>query len=95
VIFNFMTRGDILMLAEGLDLFRVEVPESLVGKTVIETSVREKTGCTVIAIDDGKKTTTLPDPNQPLERNTEMIMIGNAEAERQFLELYGNHAKRE
>jgi len=91
VLLNLLTRGDTLMVAEGLDLFRVTVPDSLIGKTIAEAAIREKTGCTVIALDDGTKTTTLPPDDQPLPRHAEIIVIGSTEAEAKFLERYGNH----
>jgi voltage-gated potassium channel len=39
---NLMKRSEVLMLAEGLDLFKVKVPPSLAGKTVAEAGIRER-----------------------------------------------------
>ena len=33
-IFNLLHRTDILLLAEGLDVFKVQVPTALAGKTL-------------------------------------------------------------
>ncbi|WP_199773833.1 potassium channel family protein [Stieleria maiorica] len=47
-IFNLLRRSDVLLIAEGLDLFKVRVPSSLAGKTLVEGAVRQRTGCSVI-----------------------------------------------
>ena len=93
-IFNLVTRGDLLMVAEGLDLFRVEVPDSLTGKTIAETSIREQTGCSVIGIEQNGATQTLPDPSTALPAGAEMLLIGSVDAENRFLELYGKRSAR-
>jgi len=41
---------DILMVAEGLDLIKVEVPKSLIRRTISESSIRKETSCTIIAV---------------------------------------------
>jgi Trk K+ transport system NAD-binding subunit len=85
---NLLQRNKILMVAEGLDLFEVRVPEQLADKTIAETSIREKTGCSVVAIrtEDGIK--AVPDPLATLPPDAEIVLIGTAEAENRFLELY-------
>lgn len=49
-IFNLLERSDILMVDEGLDVFKVKIPVSLVGKSLANSSIRRETGCTVIAL---------------------------------------------
>jgi Trk K+ transport system NAD-binding subunit len=85
---NLLQRNKILMVAEGLDLFEVHVPEQLADKTIAETSIRENTGCSVVAIrtEDGIK--AVPDPLATLPPDAEIVLIGTAESESRFLELY-------
>ena len=89
-IFNLLKRTDILLVAEGLDVFKVRVPEALAGKTLTESNVRQKTGCSVIAVDNGAGAEANPAPDTRLSPNAEIIVIGSAEAEERFLARYGN-----
>ncbi|TVR20462.1 MAG: potassium channel protein [Anaerolineaceae bacterium] len=90
-IINLMGRDNILMVAEGLDVFEVPIPDSLVGKTLAETDIRERTGCTVIALHingGSKQTLPMPDPHEPLPPNVRLILIGELQAEKCFLDMY-------
>lgn len=92
IIFNILRRGDILMVAEGLNVFRVKVPPSLAGRSLAETEIRSDTGASVIAINSRGKLQVNPDPVQPLEADAEIILIGTVEAEDRFLKTYGQKA---
>lgn len=87
-IFNLLQRVDTLMVAEGLDVFKVEIPSSLIGKTIAASSIRPKTGCTIIALKIDGKLHVNPDPLQPLPAKGEIILIGSTEAENRFLKAY-------
>ncbi len=89
-IFNLLNRSDILMVTEGLNVFKVKLPSSLAGKSLAESGIRSKTGCSVVAIDSGERTQFDLDPYQPLAEETEIILIGNMEAENSFFEIFGN-----
>src|SRR5690606_38767305 len=54
-IINLIGRDNILMVAEGLDVFEMDVPPSLAGKTIAEAEIRARTGATVVAIRDGNE----------------------------------------
>ena len=85
-IFNLLKRGNILLLAEGLDVFRVPVPASLVGSSLAECRFRQTTGCNVIAVVQDEKHEANPDPNRPLPSNADLIVVGDAESEQRFFE---------
>jgi voltage-gated potassium channel len=85
---NLLSRSNILMIAEGLDLFEVTVPASLAGRSLISSDIRRRTGCTVVALRDGNGIQTTPDPHQPLPANANMLLIGTSEAEESFLKRY-------
>ena len=87
-VFNLLKRSDILMVAEGLDVLKIRIPASLQGKSLAESSVRAKTGCSVIAISQDGAMDINPDPHAPLPAKAEMVLIGTVEAERRFLEVY-------
>ena len=87
-VFDFLESGGTLMVAEGLDVFKVRMPGSLVGKSIAESGIRRSTGCTVIALDVDGTTQVNPDPRERLPASSDMILIGSAEGESQFLQKY-------
>lgn len=87
-IINILSPGRVLMLTEGLSIFRCKVHMDLVGKTLVESSIRKNTGCSVIAIHRDTGMIINPDPFEPLYAEDEMIMIGTAESEKTFATLY-------
>src|SRR5690606_16460253 len=89
-IFNLLEQDDVVMIAEGLDVFRCPVPRDLAGKTLRDAGVREKTGCSVLAIEMGDDTIVNPPPDVPLPGvgEAELIVIGTTEGERKFFKRY-------
>ncbi len=87
-ILNLLKPNELLMLAEGLNVFRAEVHTSLVGKSLAESQIRNQTGCSVIAVERGGEMTINPEPGLCLEDTAELILIGTGEAERRFRERY-------
>ena len=89
-IMNVLKRNEILTLAEGLDLFRVEVPRSLWGKTIAESSIRRETGCSVVAIRVGGNLRVVTGSEQELVAGADMVIIGSQESEEKFLRRFGD-----
>jgi Trk K+ transport system NAD-binding subunit len=87
-IFNLLISDKVLMLSEGLNIFRVKTHPSLVNKTLRENKVREETGCTIIAIQRGEQMRLNPDPDQRLAASDDIILIGTGEAEKLFITKY-------
>lgn len=87
-VFSFFTNQDVLMLVEGLTLFRVQAPRSIDGLTLAESRIRQDTGCSVVAIKDDGKLVVNPGPSVPILKGAEMIIIGTYEGERQFFRTY-------
>ncbi|WP_205501495.1 potassium channel family protein [Rufibacter psychrotolerans] len=90
-IFNLLKRSDILMVAEGLDLLKVQVPEQLAGRSIAQSSIRQETGCTIIAVRQGDNLIINPDPFMVLPPQAEIILIGTVEAENKFFSMYGQN----
>ena len=86
---NLLQRSKILMVAEGLDLFKLPVPAELAGRTIAESSIRERTGCSVVAIRTERGMEVVPNPYESLPADADIVLIGTVEAEDRFLELYG------
>ena len=89
MIFNILRGGDRLMVAEGLDLFRVKTPNSIVGKPIKASNIREQTGCTIVAIGKEGDLQPNPGPDHILEKDLTMVLIGTPENETKFLERWG------
>lgn len=89
IIFNLLKRSDILLLAEGLNVFRIKVPPPLAGKSLAESNLRQITGCHVIAVNENGQFQINPNPQTPLPEQSEIILIGSPEAEREFFRRYG------
>jgi voltage-gated potassium channel len=85
-ILNLLDKSSVLMVAEGLDVFRAYVPPLLAGRSLAEARVREETGCTVIAIKDDKEMEFKFDPHMPLDPSQELI--GSITAEKEFFKKY-------
>lgn len=87
-IFNFIQSSDIVMLAEGLDIFKLPVPQGLIGKSLAQSRIRQETGCTVVAVKSSSGTSINPDPGIPFMTDDEIILIGNTEAEKRFIRKF-------
>ena len=93
-IYNLLERDDLVMVAEGLDVFRRPVPHELVGKTLRDSGIRERTGCSVVAMAVNGRTIVNADPDTPLpdDPDAELILIGSTEGERRYLREFGGKA---
>lgn len=93
-IINFLRPNELSMFTEGLNIFSRATPRILAGTSLIEAGIREKTGCTVIAINRHGKQIVSPDPVTVFQDQDEIIMIGSPEAEGEFAKKYLNKKKR-
>jgi K+/H+ antiporter YhaU regulatory subunit KhtT len=87
-LFNLLQRSDLLMIAEGLDVFKVQVPYALAGRTLAESAIRRKTGCNVIGIDVDGRTLVNPPPETEIPEAGEIVLIGTPAGETEFLRLF-------
>jgi voltage-gated potassium channel len=87
-IFNLSKHESILMIAEGVDVFRVKTPALLVGKIINDASIREKCGCSVVALSDNRSLMINPYAEVMIPRDGEMILIGSVESEEKFFKRY-------
>jgi len=88
-LLNLIKGRRIISIAEGLDVFRLGVPRSLEGKTIVESGVRKQTGCTILAIREADAELLInPPPHMVLEASHEMVLVGSMESESEFLKHY-------
>lgn len=88
ILFNLLRKEDILLVAEGLNVFRLPVPQRLVGRSLLDSEVRESTGCSIIAIQQAGETIITPDPSFILREGDGLVLIGTVDAEEKFLDTY-------
>ncbi len=84
-LFNLLQKMDTILLTEGLSAFRVTTPSVLVNKSLRESALRELTGCSVIAVIRNAQHEINPDPDKLLGEGSELIVMGDTEAESKFM----------
>lgn len=89
-IFNYLERGDVLILAEGLNVSKVGVPKKLVGKTLADRAPFDATGVRLVALGRGDEMDLNPDPDTALSADSTLVIIGSLEGEKQFLSRYSD-----
>ena len=72
------------MITEGLDVFSQKTPKSLSGISIKDSKIREKTGCSIVAIKGDAGTIITPSPDDQFCKNGEIILIGSEAAEKSF-----------
>ncbi len=90
-IFNMLRSGSILMIAEGLDVFKVQVPSSLARKSLKKIQARDLGGCSIVGIVSDGTITLHPDSATILTPSSSLILIGTLEHERRFFDLFSTH----
>ena len=87
-ILNLLKPDELLMLAEGLNIFRVVTPTSYADKSLAESQIRSRTGCNVVAICDREAACINPEPAYRLNQDDELILIGNEGAIGRFFKMH-------
>ena len=91
-IINLLAPGKVLMISEGLNIFRATVGKSLAGKPLLGSGIRSQTHCSVVALRgaDGILHAN-PDPSHIFVEGEEMYLIGDSGAEKTFYETFGKN----
>jgi len=87
-ILNLLEEGNVTMMAEGLDVFRMAVPEALAGRPLRECGIRERTGCHVVAVESGGTAIPNPHPDTLLNAADELILVADPISESRLAQLY-------
>jgi Trk K+ transport system NAD-binding subunit len=85
-MFNLLRPTANVSIAEGLEVFRIDAPESLDGKTIAGCGVREQSGSTILAVAEENGLRVNPPADMVLRAGQELGRVGDAEAERAFVE---------
>ena len=92
-ILNLLKPDELLMLAEGLNIFRVVVPPAYMGKSLAESQLRSQTRCNVIAVCNQGEMCHNPGPSYLFDEKDELILIGDAESESRFFKTHSQLKK--
>lgn len=87
-IWNALGDNDTLVVAEGLEVFRVPVPDALAGRSLADSALRDATGCTVVALAQGAELRHDVDAGAPLPAGAGLVLIGDDESRRRFHERH-------
>ncbi|MDR2604226.1 MAG: NAD-binding protein [Desulfovibrio sp.] len=87
-VINLLIPGRVFTLTEGLNIFRILTPLSLVGQTLKSGGIRQRTNCNVAAVKNGEALSVPPDPDRPLAAGDELIIIGSVDAEKSFIRTF-------
>ncbi len=78
---------DVLAPASQVRLVRVPATP-FAGSTLAESGISEKTGCRVIAIDDGSSVSSVVDPQQVFTGEERLVLVGSDESIQDFLKRF-------
>jgi len=91
-ILNFLQNGNILMVTEGVDVFKVQLPKSLNGKKIADTTIRQDCGCSIIGVAHNGQMDINPSSSKKLVEESDIVLIGTVESEVKFLKKYSSSA---
>lgn len=77
-----------LVIAEGLEVFEVPVPAKVAGRSLAEADLGAVTGCNVVAVRENGHLIANPDADAPLPADGHLVVIGDEDAERAFLDRF-------
>lgn len=87
-IFNLLQKSRVVTVAQGLDVFRVGVPEEIAGRTLATSGIRENTGCTVIGYRDANGLHANPPAATILQPGDQLVVIGDWESRNRYFEHF-------
>jgi Trk K+ transport system NAD-binding subunit len=87
-IFNLLQKSRVVTVAQGLDVFRVNVPDEIAGRTLATSGIRENTGCTVIGYRDAEGLHANPPAATILEPGNQLVVIGDWESRNRYFEHF-------
>jgi voltage-gated potassium channel len=88
-VMSILHGNDLMVLGEGMDLFRVAVPVELGGLSLAESRIGERTGLTVVAVQQDGEIVTALGPDFRLRAGSEMLTIGSHEQREKLARLAG------
>lgn len=94
LVWNAIGVDDTLVVTEGLEVFRTPVPPAIAGMTIVESNIRETTGCTVVAVSRGDEVTVNPPIDFVLPSDGEIVVIADPESQERFANRFPSDTSR-
>lgn len=91
-IYNLLQHGRLVTVAQGLEVFDTKVPAAVAGRRIIDSGLREATGCTIVGYRDQGGLTANPPATTVLEAGHGLVLIGDLAAREAFLRTYAEPA---
>ncbi|NIQ93461.1 MAG: potassium transporter TrkA, partial [Desulfuromonadales bacterium] len=76
ILLNILESKASAFLTEGITVFRRRLPRAMAGKTIADSGLRARTGCSIVALERGEETRVSPPPETVLEKGATLILIG-------------------
>jgi Trk K+ transport system NAD-binding subunit len=93
-VLNVLAPGKVSMLNEGLNLFRCRAGEKLGGVKLRDCGVRERTGCTIVAVRARNDELRInPDPEHVFGPDDQIFLIGDIAGQARCYALFGHEAE--
>ena len=88
-IFAQLHAQELLVIGEGVEIFVVPAPAALVGRDLGGCAVSERTGLTIVGVQQNGVVVTNPPGSTSLQKGTELIMLGSNEQRQTFARDFG------
>ena len=88
-IFAQLHAQELLVIGEGVEIFVVPAPAALVGRDLGGCAVSERTGLTIVGVQQNGVVVTNPPGSTSLQKGTELIMLGSNEQRQAFARDFG------
>lgn len=91
-IINLLAPGKLMMINEGLNIFRFVVGKELAGKQLMGSGIRKDTHCSVVAVREQAGSLRVnPLPTHIFQEGEEIFLIGDSASEKSFYEKFGKN----
>ncbi|MDW7643659.1 MAG: NAD-binding protein [Desulfuromonadales bacterium] len=90
ILLNIIESKTSVFLTEGINIFRRPLPAALVGKSIAASHLRERTGCSIVALEVSGMAdpVVVPSPETVLRKDDALILIGTPAQEEAFGKLF-------
>jgi K+/H+ antiporter YhaU regulatory subunit KhtT len=87
-VMSLLHGHDPVLVGEGVELFAMPVPASLVGKPLRDSAIGSRTGLSVVALDRGGQMETQLTAETVLARGSSLLMLGSRDQRKAFLDAF-------
>ncbi len=88
-VLSVLQNRELCFIGERIEVFIIEVPEGLVGKTLAQAGIGAQTGMNVIGLRSGDGSTRPVNAATELVSSVGMVVLGTKEQRQEFASVYG------